>query len=103
MTDYVADLERWRDDGTFDRLATARRDRAPVQIKRSSGEFVTGIVCAWVHGGLTQIVAWGEDLAGVEWDIGADRVRFPPGVQGKKVDTRDLLEWNPALRGEVQT
>lgn len=98
--EWVLLLETWRDDGTRERLDNAVRDRTPVQIKRSSGEFVEGIlVSASGHAGLTCTVAWGEDLDGVRVDVGADRVRLPEGVFGKHVDTKDLLEWNPQLRG----
>ncbi len=97
-TDYIVDMETWAADGTFARLDEAIDRRDPVQIRRSSGEFVTGILVALGMGGLLATVAWGDDLDRIERC--ADRVRFPPGVQGKHVPTRDLLTWNPSLRGE---
>lgn len=93
----IRDLVRWKDNGLLDRLWKAAETREPVQIKRSSGEIVTGIVACYGHGALSATVCWGDDTSGVTVDFGADRVRFPPGVQGKSVYTHDLLDWNPAL------
>lgn len=98
--DYVIDLERWRDDGTFDRLTAARDSRSPIRIKRSSGEFVTGVIAAWGHGGLSHMVAWGDGADQYESNVG--HVRFPPGVHSKHVKTEDLLAWNPSLRGDAE-
>jgi hypothetical protein len=99
---YVVTLNRWRDDGTFDRLYAAAEKRTPVQIKRTSGEMVTGIVATYGHAGLSCVVAWGDDVAGVTVDIGADRVHCPEGVSCKRVHTVDLIAWNPLLGAEVQ-
>jgi hypothetical protein len=92
MADHT-DLHRWHSDGTMARVDQAREARTPVRIRRSSGEFVTGIICAWGHGGLSHVVAWGPGAEGVTVDSTADLVHFPPGVPGKRVDTADLLEF----------
>lgn len=98
--DYVVKLETWRNDGTSANLDRALRERTPVRILRSSGEFVTGIIAGWGHAGLTQVVAWGENLDGVVWDVGGDRVLCPEGALCKRVSTEDLLAWNPSLLGD---
>lgn len=100
--DWVILLDTWSADGTLKRLSDAVKNRTPVQIKRSSGEFVTGIIASAAgHAGLTCTVCWGEDLNRVT--VTCDRVRFPEGVQGKHVDTEELLAWNPDLRGTVKS
>ena len=97
-SDFVRMLNGWEADGTLDRLSAATVAHTPVQIKRSSGEMVTGVIgSCWGGGGLVCVVAWGAGTAGVRFDMGGDRVHFPEGVKGKRVRTKDLLEWNPAL------
>jgi hypothetical protein len=96
---YESLMKRWTVDGTFDRLDAAFEQRTRVQIKRSSGEFVTGIIACIGHQGLSCVVAWGDDLDGVRLDVGADRVHLPADVSGKKVTTEALLGWNPSLAG----
>lgn len=90
-------LEQWRDNGTFARINRAMKAGTPVQIKRSSGEFVTGYIKGWGFGGLMHAVVWGPNAQEAWWDVGADRVRCPDGVLGKNVKTTDLVEWNPWL------
>ncbi len=88
---------RWKANGLLARLWLAADKREPIQIKRSSGEMIDGFVVCYGCGGLSASVVWGENAADTTVDYGADRCRFPPGVQSKNVHTHDLLDWNPAL------
>jgi hypothetical protein len=100
---WLVDHERRVADGTYKRIDAAIKCRTPVQIKRTSGEMVTGIVASYGHAGLSCVVAWGDGVEGVTVDIGADRVRCPEGVSCKHVRTEDLIAWNPWLGAEVQS
>ena len=93
----IRDLVKWSENGLMSRLWSAAEKREPVQIKRSSGEMVSGVVVCYGSGGLSATVCWGPNAAASMVDVGRDRVRFPPDVQGKNVSTHDLLDWNPAL------
>lgn len=97
MTATFADRERWIANGTFKRLDAAIKDRTPVQIKRSSGEMVTGYAIENGFAGMGVSVAWGPGAA--EWRAEGGGYRFPQGVQNKVVNTEDFLEWNPAIAG----
>jgi hypothetical protein len=101
MTALAAERERWIANGTFKRIATAIKDRTPVQIKRSSGEMVTGYAIENGFGGMGVSVAWGSGAD--EWVYRDGRYHFPPGVgvQNKVVHTEDFLEWNPSIAGEA--
>jgi hypothetical protein len=93
MSATEADLNRWIANGTLDRIAAAIRDRTPVQIKRTSGEMVTGYAVENGFAGMGVSVAWGPGAE--EWTREGGGYRFPKGVNSKVVRTEDLLAWNP--------
>ena len=94
MDQELIDLARRIADGIDDRITAAVKARAPVQIRRSSGEMVTGYVLE--NAGVSAIVAWG---AGAErWLLDGDKYRLPPGVMSKTVKVNDLVSWNGWLK-----
>lgn len=90
-------IERWRADGTLERLSNAIDTRAPIKIRRSSGEVVDGMLVILGHGGLTAAVAWGDRLD----EVTSSSFILPDGVLGKTIRTEHLLEANPDLRGDA--
>jgi hypothetical protein len=99
MAASYADRERWIANGTFDRIDAAIRDRTPVQIRRTSGEMVTGYAAANGFGGMGLTVVWGHGAN--EWTPSHGDIRVPKGVMSKVVTTEDFLTWNPAIAGTV--
>jgi hypothetical protein len=99
MNATFADRERWIANGTFERLDAAIKDRTPVQIKRTSGEMVTGYAVENGFAGMGVSVAWGTGAD--EWTREGGGYRFPKGVNSKVVRTEDLIAWNPWLGAEA--
>lgn len=84
---YIQLMDKWRAEGSFDRIDSAIETRAEVRIKRSSGEWQPCVIASCAgHGGLSCSVEWLDDAA-------------PEGKLFKAVDTEDLLAWNPGLGG----
>jgi hypothetical protein len=100
MAAGYADRERWIANGTFDRIDAAIKDRTPVQIRRTSGEMVTGYALENGFGGMGISVTWGP-LAH-EWSRHDGGYRLPKGCMSKVVTTEEFLTWNPAIAGTVK-
>lgn len=93
---WLTSLEERVANGTHDRLSAVVANRTPVQIKRTSGEMVTGY--AIENAGVVVIVAWGDGAE--SWWAVPGGYRLAPGVMSKTVATEDFLQWNPAIAGE---
>lgn len=91
--------DRWAASGVFKRLEAVIAERTPVQIKRSTGEMVTGYVFEVGFGGMGLQVVWGVDAQ--YWAPRPGGYTLPKGCKSKVVNTEDFLEWNPTLAGDV--
>jgi hypothetical protein len=101
MSGWAENRSRWIASGAFDRITAAIAGRTPINVKRTSGETVTGYALCNGYGGAGVLLAWGDGAERWE-EIRLDRYRLPPGVMSKTVPTEDFLEWNPAIAGEEQ-
>lgn len=102
MTDQVGAMsenrKRWLANGTFERIDEAIKNRTLVNIKRSSGDMVTGYIAANGHGGMSVGLVWGPGAA--DWYLDGGYIRVDSDVMSKTVPTEDFLAWNPAIAGE---